>query len=358
MLKDKHKKDVFVKTIKLDGAMGEGGGQILRTSITLSMLKQVKVEIFNIRAKRRKPGLLRQHLTCVRAAKAICNATVEGDELGSQTVSFTPGKVKGGIYSFAIGTAGSTSLVCQTILLPLALADEASTIRLEGGTHNGMSPSVTYLEQSFLPILAKMGIQTTLKLEQFGFYPAGGGKWEMHIEPCKQLIPLTFSDNGLREPVLANEVSVTAIVSQLPARIGQREINTVVRCLELNEGLGELKTVASPGPGNILIIKYCRHGHCSIFEVVGELGKSAEKVAKRAVGRLRKFLNSSANVEEYLADQLLLPMLLANNGSFTTTQPSLHTLTNIMVIEQFGVKGFTVEQTNNTLWQIAKASDS
>lgn len=358
MLKDKHKKDMFVKTIRIDGAQGEGGGQILRTSITLSMLKQVKVEIFNIRAKRKKPGLLRQHLTCVRAAKTICNATVEGDELGSQTVSFTPGKVKGGIYSFAIGTAGSTSLVCQTILMPLALADEASTVTLEGGTHNGMSPSVTYLEQSFLPILAKMGIQTSLKLEQFGFYPAGGGKWEMRIEPCKQAVPLTFSNDEPSEPDLANKLSVTAIVSQIPKQIGQREIDTVVRSLQLDDVLNELKTVTSPGPGNTLIIRYCHHGHCSVFEVVGELGISAEKVAKRAVGRLRKFLNSSANVEGHLADQLLLPMVLANNGSFTTTQPSLHALTNIMVIEQFGIKGFKVEQVNNTLWRIVKASDS
>lgn len=343
-------------TIKIDGAMGEGGGQVLRTSLTLALLKQVKVEIFNIRAKRKKPGLLRQHLTCVRAAQAICNGQVEGDELGSQRVVFTPSQVIGGNYRFVIGTAGSTSLVCQTILLPLAMAGTRSQVTFEGGTHNGMSPSVSFLEQSFLPVLGKMGIDTTVKIEKLGFYPAGGGKWSLDIKSCSNLKSFEFVECEQSASEIAGKVSVTAIVSQLPESIGQREISTVIKSLKLNEEAGELKTIETPGPGNTLIITYAQGDHNSVFEMVGELGMSSERVAKRAIGRLRKLVNASACVEEHLADQLLLPMVLAGKGSFTTTKPSLHTLTNIDVIDQFGVAGFKTEQLNDKLWRVEFSS--
>lgn len=344
------------KTIKVDGSMGEGGGQVLRTSLTLAMLKQVKIEIVNIRAKRNKPGLLRQHLTCVRAAQAICNGEVEGDELGSQRILFTPGNVKGGDYHFAIGTAGSTSLVCQTILLPLALAGGESRVTFEGGTHNGMSPSVTFLEQSFLPILASMGIQTEIKLKKLGFYPAGGGKWSLTIKSNTKLEFVGFEQSEKSQCELADKVTVTAVVSQLPESIGQREIDTVIKSLQLNPSAGNLLTVNSPGPGNTLIIAYDQGNHSSVFEVVGELGVSAEKVAKRSIGRLRKLLKATADVEEHLADQLLLPMAVAGKGRFTTTEPSLHTKTNIDVIRLFGFAGITTEQLSNTLWRIEVSS--
>lgn len=340
------------RTIKIDGSMGEGGGQVLRTSLTLAMLKQVKVEIINIRGKRNKPGLLRQHLTCVRAAQAICNGKVEGDELGSQRILFTPGKVKGGDYQFAIGTAGSTSLVCQTILLPLALAETPSKVTFEGGTHNGMSPSVSFLEQSFLPVLANMGIETEVNIEKLGFYPAGGGKWSLKIKPCAQLKPIELEQSEQTLDEITDKVTVSAIVSLLPESIGQREIDTVCKSLRLNSSAGKLLSVNTPGPGNTVIIVYDQGAHASVFEIVGQLGVSAERVAKQAVGKLRKLVKASANVEEHLADQLLLPMAVAGSGSFTTTELSLHTKTNIDVIRQFGFEGITTEQLSSALWRV------
>jgi RNA 3'-terminal phosphate cyclase (ATP) len=344
------------RVIKIDGSMGEGGGQVLRTSLTLAMLKQVKVEIVNIRAKRNKPGLLRQHLTCVRAAQAICNGKVEGDELGSQRILFTPSEVKGGEYQFAIGTAGSTSLVCQTILLPLALAETSSQITFEGGTHNGMSPSVSFLEKSFLPILAKMGIETEVKIEKLGFYPAGGGRWSLKVKPCAQLKPMEYVQSEQTLDDITDRVTVTAIVSLLPESIGQREIDTVIKSLRLNSNAGNLQSVNTPGPGNTVIIEYDHGAYASVFEIVGQLGVSAENVSKRAVERLRKLIKTSANVEEHLADQLLLPMAIAGKGSFTTTEPSLHTKTNINVIKQFGVEGVSTEQLSSTLWRVKTSS--
>lgn len=174
----------------IDGSMGEGGGQVLRSSLTLAMLLQQPFEIQNIRAGREKPGLLRQHLTCVRAAATICNAKVTGDVLGSDRVSFEPGPVTPGDYHFVIGSAGSTTLVCQTLLLPLAMAGAQSRIRFEGGTHNGLSPSLDFLRTSFLPVLAQMGLRTEIQARSYGFYPAGGGDWSIQIEPVTTLQPL------------------------------------------------------------------------------------------------------------------------------------------------------------------------
>lgn len=174
----------------IDGAQGEGGGQVLRTALTLSILTQRPIEIVNIRAKRKKPGLLRQHLTSVLAAQAICEASTEGVELGSSRIRFSPGEVLPGDYRFAIGTAGSTVLVCQTILPVLALAKAGSKVEFEGGTHNGMSPSLCFLEQSYLPLLKLMGIDCKIVKSSLGFYPVGGGKWQIEIKPAKVLSQL------------------------------------------------------------------------------------------------------------------------------------------------------------------------
>lgn len=341
----------------IDGAKGEGGGQVLRTALTLSILTQQNIELINIRAGRKKTGLLRQHLTSVMAAKEICDASTEGVELGSTHIRFSPGKVKSGNFHFAIGTAGSTVLVCQTILPVLALAQGRSTVMFEGGTHNGMSPSLCFLEQSYLPMLKSMGVNCEVQTNTLGFYPAGGGKWQVTIEPTKELKPIHLSDSGSNFANSIENCSLKALVSLLPENIGQREIVTAKEILGWQDASSLVQEVVTPGPGNCLQLNIRSKTHTSVFEMVGELGVSAERVAKRAAGRVRKFVHSQAAIEEHLADQMLLPIALAGSGSFTTTKPSLHTTTNIDVIKQVSGKEIQLKQITDTLWGVSLEPD-
>jgi RNA 3'-terminal phosphate cyclase (ATP) len=338
--------------IEIDGSQGEGGGQVLRTALTLSILTQQKIELINIRAGRKKTGLLRQHLTSVLAAQEICGAITEGVELGSTRIRFSPGKVKSGNFQFAIGTAGSTVLVCQTILPVLSLAKESSTVTFEGGTHNGMSPSLSFLEQSFLPVLKSMGVNCKVSTSTLGFYPAGGGKWQIVIEPTQALKPIHLTDAGCDFASDMNNCSLNALISLLPTSIGQREIAKAQEILDWQDALGQVHEVTTPGPGNSFQLSIDSKTHCNVFEVVGELGVSAERVAKRAAGRVNKFIHAQAAVEEHLADQLLLLIALAGSGSFTTTKPSLHTTTNIAVIKQLLDIEMKMEQINDVLWNL------
>lgn len=345
-----------MKHIIIDGSQGEGGGQVLRTALTLSILTQQNIELINIRAGRKKTGLLRQHLTCVLAAQEICGAITEGVELGSTRVLFCPGKVKSDDYHYAIGTAGSTVLVCQTILPVLALANTGankhSTITFEGGTHNGMSPSLSFLEQSFLPVLKNMGVNCAVNISNLGFYPAGGGKWQISIEPTPKLSPIHLMEAGSQFAQFSDNCSLTALVSLLPDSIGQREVATAKKILNWQDASSQVQKVETPGPGNSFQLCINSKTHSSVFEMVGELGVSAERVAKRAAGRVNKFIHAKAAVEEHLADQLLLPIALAGSGSFTTTKPSLHTKTNIDVIKQVLGIEIQIEQINDVLWKV------
>jgi RNA 3'-terminal phosphate cyclase (ATP) len=170
--------------IELDGSVGEGGGQILRTSLALSMCTGQPVTLNNIRAKRAKPGLMRQHLTCVDAAREVSGAQVQGAELGSQSLAFEPGRVRAGDYRFNVGTAGSCTLVLQTVWPALLLAGERSTLTLQGGTHNPMAPPFHFLERSFAPLVRRLGAGVSLTLRRHGFYPAGGGEMQATVEPA------------------------------------------------------------------------------------------------------------------------------------------------------------------------------
>jgi len=341
-----------MKYMIIDGSQGEGGGQVLRTALTLSILTQQNIELINIRAGRKKAGLLRQHLTSVLAAQEICGATTEGVELGTTRIRFSPGKVKPGNFHFAIGTAGSTVLVCQTILPVLALAQESSTVTFEGGTHNGMSPSLSFLEQSFLPVLKSMGVNCEVQTSALGFYPAGGGKWQISIEPTIALKPIHLTDAGCDFANDMDNCSLNALVSLLPISIGQREITKTNKILDWHDASSQVQEVVTPGPGNSFQLSIKSKTHSSVFEVVGELGVLAERVGKRAAGRVNKFIHAKAAVEEQLADQLLLLIALAGSGSFTTTKPSLHTITNIDVIKQFMNIDIKVEQINDVLWKV------
>ncbi|MFT5684611.1 MAG: RNA 3'-terminal phosphate cyclase (ATP) [Myxococcota bacterium] len=317
--------------IKIDGAMGEGGGQVIRSSLSLSMLTGKPVHLENIRAGRDKPGLLRQHLTALRAAVEISGGTVEGDELRSTTVKFTPGTIRPGRYRFAVGTAGSAALVLQTILPALMLADAPSEIAVEGGTHNGKSPPFEFLAEAFLPLLGRMGPQVSLELVRPGFYPAGGGRMVARIEPVKALTPIELLEVGERGPM-----STCAMVSSLPRNIGHREIVVIKDAFELSWPQTEVVQVEDPrGPGNVVLVKVPCGCLTEVFTGFGRRRKSAEDVANELVEEVRAYLATNAPVGEHLADQLLLPMALAGGGKFRTSPLSLHTTTNIEVIQRF-----------------------
>ncbi|HKO56535.1 MAG TPA: RNA 3'-terminal phosphate cyclase [Thermoanaerobaculia bacterium] len=312
--------------ISIDGSQGEGGGQVLRTSLALSLCTGQPFRIENIRARRKTPGLLRQHLTAVNAAAEVGSASVEGAAIGSMALTFTPDQVRGGDYAFAIGTAGSTTLVLQTILLPLLLCDEPSTVTIEGGTHNKAAPPFDFIEAAFLPLLRRMGGRVEVELLRAGFYPAGGGRIRAVIEPSH----LTRLDVPERGELVTRRIR--AVVANLPLAIAQREVDTAGAILGWE---GEAETIDATGPGNAITITVGSEHVTEVFTAFGERGVRAEQVAEKAASEAKRYLESDAAVGEHLADQLLLPMALGDGGSFTTMPLSGHAVTNIDVIRCF-----------------------
>lgn len=304
---------------------------MLRTALSLSLVAGQAFRMEHIRAKREKPGVLRQHLTAVLAAMEIGGAKVEGAELGSKTLEFSPAKIRAGEYRFAVGTAGSATLVLQTILPALMTASGPSRLTIEGGTHNTQAPPFDFLLKTFLPLLEKMGPKVTARLERYGFYPAGGGKMTVEIEPCAKLLPLRLEERG--------EITrrrAVAIVANLARQIAQREIDTVGHHLGWTpESLEILETNNSAGPGNVVLIEIGSEGVTEVFTGFGRLGASAEKVASEAAGEALAYLASRAVADEHLTDQLLLPIALAGAGCFTATKLSQHARTNMEVIAEF-----------------------
>ncbi len=332
----------------LDGSFGEGGGQILRSSLALSLLTGEPFRIEKIRAGRKNPGLLRQHLTAVQAAAEVGGAEVTGAFIGSKELTFKPSRLKAGDYAFAIGTAGSAMLVLQTVLLPLLSAGEVSTLTLEGGTHNPFAPPFDFLTKSFLPVLHRMKAKASARLDRYGFYPAGGGKAHFTIEPCSKLNPLDLTERGdiIRQ-------SATAIVANLPRHIAERELDVIRRRMDFDrEQLEVIETTNSNGPGNALLLAVESANVTEIFTAFGEKGVSAERVAEQVIKEAREYLKREAAAGEYLADQLLLPMALAGGGAFTTTKPSLHTTTNIEVIRKFLDVEIVVTPLEGKIWRI------
>lgn len=317
--------------IELDGALGEGGGQILRTSLTLAMITGQPFRIRRIRANRSKPGLMRQHLVAVQAASQVCGAEVSGAALGSQDLEFMPGTLQGGDYRFAIGSAGSCTLVLQTVLPALLKAATPSTLRVCGGTHNPMAPPVQFLQRAWCPRIAEMGAQVELTLERFGFYPAGGGEVTATVQPCAQLAPRTWMTRGERRHAYAE-----SFTAGIPARVAQRELECVGQ--GMNWGEDQLFARHLPdnhGPGNALMLTLDYEHVTEVFTAFGEKSVTAENVARKVVGEARRYLASGAAVAEYLGDQLMLPLALAGGGGFTVEEASLHARTNAEVIEQF-----------------------
>jgi len=317
--------------IVIDGSHGEGGGQVLRTSLALSLITGSPFRIDHIRAKRRSPGLLRQHLTAVNAAAEVGGASMDGANIGSTSLTFVPQSIRAGAYAFAIGTAGSTMLVLQTILLPLTLAGDESTIEIEGGTHNPAAPPFDFLQLAFLPLLRRMGAAVDLELVRPGFYPAGGGKIRARIAPVKRLARLELESRG----AIVNRCA-RAVVANLPYAIAQREVQTVAQELGWGEECLQAHTLSgSIGPGNAVSVIVESEHVTDVFTAFGERGVPAERVAQNAAAQAKRYLDSDAAVGEHLADQLLLPLAVGEGGTFTTTPLTGHSTTNLEVIRKF-----------------------
>jgi RNA 3'-terminal phosphate cyclase (ATP) len=323
--------------IEIDGSQGEGGGQVLRTALSLSLALRTPIRIADIRAGRARPGLLRQHLTAVHAAEAIGAAEVDGASLGSKCLTFAPRTVNAGDYSFAVGTAGSATLVLQTILPPLLTAPRRSTLALEGGTHNPWAPPYDFLERVFLPIVNRMGPRVDIALERHGFYPAGGGRFVVTIDPAPGLRRVDLVERG--------EIRgrhVTALVANLPRHIGDREVSTAIHLMNWSEGSGRvIEVTGAPGPGNVMFVEAQAEHVTEIATGFGETGTTAEAVANKAAHDMRRYLAAGVPVGCHLADQLLTLLAIGGGGSFRTLTLSRHARTNIDVIHAFGASRIT-----------------
>jgi RNA 3'-terminal phosphate cyclase (ATP) len=317
--------------IVIDGSEGEGGGQVLRTALGLSIVTGRPFRLANIRAGRKRPGLMRQHLTAVEAACAVGKARCGELGVGATELEFEPEGIAAGDHAFAVGTAGSTVLVLQTVLPALALADRPSRLVLSGGTHNPNAPPFEFLARTFLPQFERMGPRVRAILARPGFHPAGGGRIEVEIEPVARLEPIELVERGERRRVEAR-----ALVAALPGEIAAREITTVARILPWPEASRRIEQLPDEfGPGNVVLLE-AEHEHVTeIATGFGRLGVAAEAVAEHAAKRMAGYLASPAAVGPYLADQLLLPLALAGGGRFTTVKPTLHSRTAAAVIERF-----------------------
>lgn len=323
--------------LNIDGSYGEGGGQLLRTSLSLSCLLRLPFRIVNLRLKRPKPGLQPQHLTAVLAAQQIASAQVEGAQLNSTSLSFAPATIIGGHFDFDVSriapSAGSTSLILQTILPPLGFAPDPCTIVLKGGTHVPFSPVFEYIQQVFLPSLASLGVDASIQIRKAGFYPVGGGEIEAKVNPVEALTaPGQVSRGAL------TEVSCTSLVSRLPISIAQRQMQAMVSSLKSVREVNQqaVLELPSPGPGTCAFALARCEGTLAGFSSLGKRGKPAEQVGAEAAQALNSFLASGADLDLHLADQLLLWLVLSN-GRFQARvqQVTQHLLTNLWVIQQF-----------------------
>jgi len=327
--------------LSIDGSYGEGGGQVVRTSLALSAITGQPVRLTHIRAGRRKPGLRPQHLTAVRAAAKITDAKVDGARLDSQEVVFEPQSTpKAGTYTFDVaqaakgGSAGATSLVLQTVLLPLALAEGTSLLTLRGGSHVAWSPPFDYIKRIYLPTLARMGIKAKANIKRWGWYPLGGGEVTITIEGqdgIPQDIDLSQRGDLLR-------VRGLSASSNLPKHIRTRQERAALQVLRSN-GVNariEVRDAPSKGRGTVVFLWAEFENVAAGFTSLGEKGKPAEQVAEEAALDLIEFVEGKAALDRHLADQLVLPMALAAGPScFTTETVTQHLLTNAWVVNQF-----------------------
>ncbi len=338
--------------VVIDGARGEGGGAIVRGALSLSAVLGEPIRIENIRVKRPNPGLQAQHLTVVRAMASVSRARVQGAELGSQTLSFAPGSSpRGGDYSWDVaearkgGSAGATSLIFQALLLPLVMADGNSRLFLRGGTHVAWSPSFHYLKMVYLPMLARMGVEADVDIEEWGWYPIGGGTVMAQITGMAQG-GLRIAGLELTERGELSKLSGISALSNLPGHIAERQKRQAEKVLK-GEGFdARIQIVDAPSRGRgtaLFLLAEFENGRAG-FTSLGRKGKTAEKVAEEACAEFLEYYRSGAAVDQHLGDQFILPMALAQgDSSFTTCRITQHLLTNAWVAEQFSDRKFVVE---------------
>ena len=343
--------------IHIDGSTGEGGGQILRTSLSLAMITGQPVRIEHIRARRPKPGLMRQHLACVLAAQAVSGAQVSGAELGSQTLVFEPGALRPGEHAFAIGSAGSCLLVLQTVLPALMLAPAPSQLKLSGGTHNPLAPNFHFIERAFLPQLARLGVKVEATLRRHGFYPAGGGEMLATIEPAAGgLRPFDLLERGA-----VGEPFAESLVAAVPRRVAERELSLLKGALGWSDEQLRVPNVRqNEGPGNALIATLVHEHVTEVFTSFGAKSVSSEQVASRLLRQMKAYEASTAAVGPHLADQLALPWALTVHQSgqaaaYSCSEITEHTRTNLEVIQRFLPVRAEVTREVPGRWRVALA---
>ena len=327
--------------IQIDGSKGEGGGQILRTSLALSLLTGQSFKLINIRANRPKPGLAAQHLACVRAASQISGAIFKGGSLGSTVLHFEPAPVKSGDYRFVINTAGATALVLHTVYLPLILrGDGPSTVRVTGGTHVMAAPSYHFLETTWAGYLAKLGFDASLKMLRPGFYPRGGGEIEAVLQPAAGVRGLNLTTR----PTLTTAGGFAG-TADLPASVGK----TLARRLKHKLKMAEVESHIPEedwenGPGAVAGVIFRQAPVPTVFTALGERGRPAEAVADAAVEAALEFRASGCPVDPHSADQLVLPLAFSDDASeFAVSEVTNHLLTNIGTIRKFVEREITCE---------------
>ncbi len=333
-----------MEIVFVDGSAGEGGGQILRTSLALACITGKHLRIQNIRAARRKPGLARQHLICVQAACEICQGQSEGATLGSQALDFRPGRIRGGDFSFQIGSAGSASLVVQTVLPALFLADKPSTVTVTGGTHNPWAPPFDFLAETFLPAIASAGFDAECRLIKHGFFPAGGGEIGFTIQPWRQDPSRTID---LCEPLEEPEIHTRIYTARLPDHIAHRQEKLLCESGLRIKSFEHIDVPDSEGPGNCIMLRLSTRGKTTVFTAFGAKGKRSEKVIDEVASLVRSFISSSAAVDRFTADQLLIYMAIAKAGAYTTNDLSTHLTTNIETIKHFLPVNFNINPQNH-----------
>ena len=347
------KTEVNSTLIEIDGSQGEGGGQILRTALALSLITGRAFRLINIRAKRPKPGLMRQHLACVQAAVAVgggpalCRG-VDADsvavQIGASQLRFTPGAVRGGDYEFAVGSAGSCMLVLQTVLWPLAMAEQASNVVLRGGTHNPMAPSATFLQRMASHFSGGSQALYALELQRHGFYPAGGGEVRVRIDPPSDgLASIDVMQRGALVQAWAE-----CLHAGIPKGVASRELDVLGRALNWSQDqLHDRALRGNEGPGNALQVVLQFEHITQVLTAFGEKSVSAEEVARKVLREVQAYLAHCAPVGEHLADQLMIPMALAalqgKTSQYWATNLSEHVRTNAKVIEQFLPVRFAME---------------
>ena len=335
--------------LKIDGSQGEGGGQILRNSVALSVLTNKPIEIINIRANRPNPGIKPQHYISIQGIKELCDAQTEGLEVGSSVLTFKPGKIKGGNYKFDIGTAGSIALVFQACIMSCFSVSEPVTLRITGGTDVKWAPSWDYFEHIFLPMLKKMGFTVKPNLIKRGYYPKGGGEAEIKINPCSTLKPLQLNF----EPVYENVEGIINI-SSLPEHISKRIQHTVIKNMLKRSIMSAIKVkkYSSPSPGTGITIWSSSKKSIIGSTFLGEKSISSEELGEMVTNELLSDIDSGATLDVYAFDQLLPYMVLArNNGPSTCIVRNIsnHTQTNMWLLKQFFDVDFKISQLENNL---------